>query len=220
MKVPYVPAMLISHSKKFIFIHNYKVAGTSIESALCDYSNPSFTSSSIKDKLLLISKIYPEVYSGNFSRHISAPELKSLAPEKLFENYFKFGFVRDPWDWQVSLYTYMLKEVGHHQHKLAKSFKGFDDYIEWRVNEDLRLQKDFFYDKSGKCLMDFIGKFETIESDMAYIFNKFAMPARLQHLNKSRNTKDYLHLYSARSLKIVEEAFKEDIIAFGYQSPL
>ncbi len=210
--------MLISHSKKFIFIHNYKVAGTSIETALNHYGNTSFRSSGIKDKLLCALNSYPKLFSEDFPAHIQACQLKEQIPGNVFNNYFRFGFVRNPWDWQVSLYTFMLKEVGHHQHQLIKSFKNFDEYIEWRVNKDLHLQKDFFYDKNGKCLMNFIGKFETLENDMNYIFKRFSINSGLPHLNKSRETPDYKQFYSPHSAKLVEEAFKEDIITFGYGS--
>ena len=48
--------------------------------------------------------------------------------KKVFEEYFKFGFVENPWDWQVSLYTFMLKDAKHHQHEFVKSLKDFDEY--------------------------------------------------------------------------------------------
>lgn len=208
--------MLISHSKKFIFIHNYKVAGTSIETALNHYGSSYSSSSGIKNKLIYFLKNYPKLSSADFPAHIRACELKQQIPENIFNSYFRFGFVRNPWDWQVSLYTFMLKDVAHHQHKLIKSFKNFDEYINWRVNSDLHLQKDFFYDRDGQCLMNFIGKFETIENDMKSIFRRFALSASLPHLNKSREHPDYRHFYNPASARLVQEAFRDDIATFGY----
>src|ERR1051326_1624247 len=137
--------MLISHSRRFIFIHNYKVAGSSIRDTLAAYSNLSFQRSSLTDKIKLVLGIYPKIYSHDFHGHIKAFELKGKLPKKTFDDYFKFGFVRNPWDWQVSLYTYALNLPSHHQHLLVKEMKGFDDYIDWRIDKELRLQKDFFY---------------------------------------------------------------------------
>ena len=48
----------------------------------------------------------------------------------------------------------MLKDKNHHQHKLIKGFKDFDEYIDWRVNKDLHLQKDFFYDILDSLVID------------------------------------------------------------------
>jgi len=110
--------MIISHSKKFIFVHNYKVAGTSITDSLLKYSNPSFLGSSFADKIAIMLGRYPRIYANQFEGHVKAPELKRKLPKIIFDSYYKFGFVRNPWDWQVSLYTYMLKDETHHQHQL------------------------------------------------------------------------------------------------------
>jgi hypothetical protein len=208
--------MVISHSKKFIFIHNYKVAGTSITNALSTIGNESFRQSSLKDKLLIALSIYPKIFSSDFNVHITADELRKNIPGKIFDSYFKFGFVRNPWDWQVSLYLYMLKQETHHQHQLIKKMKGFDEYIDWRVNKDFHLQKDFFYDQNNVCLVDYIGKFEDIEASTKKLFTKFNLNIEIPHLNASRSNADYMHFYSEKSFNLIAEAFKEDITIFGY----
>lgn len=211
--------MLISHTKKFIFIHNYKVAGTSIRNTLNKYNDHSFKHSSCRQKLLLMFGKYPNIYSNNFDAHISADELKYKLPASVFEQYFKFGFVRDPWDWQVSLYTYALKLETHFQHALIKKMKNFDDYIKWRINEDLHLQKSFFYDNKDNCLVDFIGKIEYLNQDFSTICNQINVNEKLQHLNKSRENNNYLPLYSEKSIELVYNAFREDVDLFNYAKP-
>ncbi len=210
---------VISHSKKLIFIHNYKVAGTSIEHALRRYDNKTFWRSGLKDQFAFLSNAYPPVYSSEFSPHITAVDLKKNLPDELFSSYFKFGFVRDPWDWQVSMYSYILKTKEHHQHELLKRMENFDEFIEWRINEDFHLQKEFFYDENGNCLMDYIGKFEALGSSMKKLFDMFRLDADLLHLNQSRENNNYLHFYSQRSLDMVAEAYKDDLLAFDYCKP-
>lgn len=212
--------MVISHSKKFIFIHNYKVAGTSIENALSPYSNKNFWKSGFMDQVKLLLNVYPSVYSSDFHSHITASELKKNIPDKMFNSYFKFGFVRDPWDWQVSLYTYMLKIKEHHQHELIKGMKDFDAYIEWRINEDCHLQKEFFYNEAGECLMDYIGKFENIGSSTRKLFDMFSLETSMPHLNQSRSDSNYLRYYSQRSIDLVAEAYRDDLLTFGYSRPV
>src|ERR1041385_6447800 len=110
--------MLISHSKRFLFIHNYKVAGTSVRDTLGKYSSLSYACSSFADKVRFTLGIYPPIFSNDFHGHVHAAELKKRIPEKVFSAYFKFGFARNPWDWQVSLYTYALNLPPHHPHEL------------------------------------------------------------------------------------------------------
>lgn len=211
--------MIISHHKKFIFIHNYKVAGTSVRDALNIYNNNSFKESRKSDKVKLFLKLYPNIYSNQFSWHVSAKEVKSKIPEKIFKSYYKFGFVRNPWDWQVSLYTYILKSENHYQHKLIKSMKTFDEYIDWRVHNDLLLQKDFFYENDA-CLMDFIGKMENLQDDFLKISSRININSELSHLNASRKKDDnYINYHSQKSIDLINEAFSEDIKLFNYSKP-
>lgn len=137
--------MVISHKKKFLFIHNYKVAGSSIRSALDPYYSHARKDLNYIDRVRVKLGLIPNLFPENFKWHTKAMDVKASIPSKIFDSYFKFGFVRNPWDWQVSLYKYMLKEEGHDQHKIIASMKNFDEYIEWRVNHgNIELQKDFF----------------------------------------------------------------------------
>lgn len=213
--------MIISHSKKFIFIHNYKVAGSSITQALDKYAAKSPKNSSLMDNILYKTGIYPGYWAGGRLKfHIKANELKEILSAKVFDSYYKFGFVRNPWDWQVSLYNYGLSWELHHQRELFKSFKSFDEYIEWRVNHEVRLQKDFFYDSAGKCLMNFIGKFETINEDFNLICRELGINVSLPHINKREDDKKYLSYYSSKSIDMIFDAYNEDILTFKYGKPV
>lgn len=196
--------MLISHKNRFIFIHNYKVAGVSIKNTLKGRCR--------KPGLFRL----PDPYM-NFEAHITADKLKKVLPEVIFNRYFKFGFVRDPWDWQVSLYSFMLDRPRHHQHKLIKSM-SFDQYIDWRVHQELRLQKDFFCDQQGECLVDFVGKFENLNKDFNKICTRVGIKADLPHKNRSGHGR-YLEYYNQKTIDMVAQAFKEDLQTFDYTKP-
>ena len=208
--------MLISHSHKFIFIHNYKVAGTSINALLNDYQPWH-----MKNKLLKHIKIKMHKYkilNKKIHAHATANEIKKLLPSNMFTNYYKFGFVRNPWDLQISLYHYMLQTKNHFQHNIALKFKTFDEYIEWRCFSDKHFQKDFFIDNSNNIIVDYIGKIENIENDIEHIFlnvgikNHPIVPKK--NTSKHDNYKKY---YSEKSYNLVLHHFKEDIDLFGYE---
>ena len=211
--------MIISHEKKFIFIHNYKVAGSSVTKVLSKYADDSYADARLLNKILYSIGKYPKIYNSEFYGHIKACELKRQIPEAVFNTYYKFGFVRNPWDWQVSLYTYALKVESHHQHQLIKGMKSFEEYIDWRINKEIRFQKDFFYDENGKCLMDFIGKIENLDADFDSICNHIGIQETLPHINISKTGKSYLDYYTPNAIDLVNEAFKADIELFGYAKP-
>ena len=209
--------MIISHSHKFIFIHNYKAAGASIRNVLNIYNFYSYSSLGRFPKLLTKIGVYPRIYCEQFNQHSKAIDLKEKLPTNIFNNYFKFGFVRNPYDWQVSLYHWMLKDETHCQHQLIKSLGSFDKYIEWRVNEDLHLQKDFFYDADNNLLVDYIGKFETLSCDILHIQKKLKLKeTKLPHKNHSKHKHFSDYITASAELQIYN-AFKDDFITFNYK---
>ncbi|MCD4761342.1 sulfotransferase family protein [bacterium] len=199
--------MIISHSKKYIFFHIYKVAGNSIESALMKKEFISHR----------LSRGIKRVFKLSLPAHIRASELKDQIATDIFQNYHKFAFVRNPFDWQVSLYSYALEEKKHHQHLLRSKMKNFEEYIGWRINKEIRFRKDFVYDKDGESLVDFIGKYENLQNDFFEVCKKIGIRrVVLSHKNKSYH-KPYQEYYNSKTKKLVYDAFRKDFEAFGYK---
>jgi len=215
----------ISHDHKFIFIHTYKAAGSSIRKALepFEYPNLAVRKASKWIDLLLGAMGIKHPYKISqiplalrvYPMHIQAKELKTLLPAAIYDDYFKFAFVRNPWDWQVSLYHYILETPHQFQHDLIKSFKDFDVYIRWRVEHDARLQKDFITDDEGGSIVDFVGRFENINDDFSKICKMLSITTALPHIKRS-NHRDYRSYYSDESANLISQAFREDIDYFGY----
>lgn len=204
--------MLLSKKRKFIFIHIYKNAGSSITRALLPH-----TSSRIRNetrhllKRLNLERFGPQPYPD----HIRAAELlKRMGPA--FHDYFSFAIIRNPWDWQVSLYTYMLKHTGHSQHQFIKSLPDFDAYIDWRCRAEVRYQKDFLFSTDGEQLVDFIGRFENLENDFQTICERIGVRAVLPRINVSRS-KSYREYYNPKTIEMVRDTFGADIQRFNYE---
>ena len=208
--------MIISHRKKFIFIHNPKVAGTSIRSCLKQYNCHSFLRCSFSDKLNILSGRYPKIYSKNFWWHLRLNEIKEALPSDIFETYYKFGFVRNPWYREVSLYNYILKRESHKNHHVVKSISGFDNYIKWRTKTTPFFQKDFFYIGGNTKVVNFIGKLENIKVDLKSVFDKLDIKnTGLDKLNTG-NVQSYESYYSKNSFEIIKKHYCDDIDLFDY----
>ena len=205
--------MLISKKHRFIFVHIYKNAGSSITEALKPVIaqewrwqiNPIF-------RKLKISALNLQP----FSAHVNTQAIIDKLGKDVFDSYFSFAIVRNPWDWQVSLFKYMQKNEKHHQHELAVKFQSFDEYIEWRCAEEVRFQKDFIYSRDGELLVDFVGKLENLEQDFAEICKRIDIPSiQLPRVNVS-NTEPYQNFYNDRTREMVKAAFEPDISLFNY----
>lgn len=104
--------MIISLSKKFVFVHIHKCAGESVEIACA----PSLTRNDFligagsTDKRSWISDAILERVIG-LSKHASAEEIAKRMGPKNYETFFSFAVVRRPEDRIYSLYKYCIEQV-------------------------------------------------------------------------------------------------------------
>ena len=159
--------------------------------------------------------------------HAPAEWYQQLDPVK-YQRYFRFTFVRNPWDRAVSAYTYLGKggsaasEEDTHWAAFVSGFDSFDDFICQWLNRDNAMrnalftpQVVFLKNMFGCLDMDFVGRFESLQQDFDTVAQKLGVDARLPHLNQSRSA-NYQSFYTERSRQRVAQVYAEDIEAFGY----
>lgn len=215
--------MLISYTHKFIFFHVTKAAGSSIKDALKEYATELERFKIARPPKILGGKSNPmyEVWQSAVL-HAKARDVKKELPEEIYNNFYKFAFVRNPWDWQVSYYHFILKEPTHIRYEMVKSMSGFEEYLDWVINTKnpftkgaTKLQKDIITDRDGNLMVDFLGRYENLAKDFHYICEVLNINADLPHINSSGN-RDYKSFYNEKTKKMVAENFKEDIDLFCY----
>jgi hypothetical protein len=138
--------------------------------------------------------------------------------QRQFNNYFKFGFVRNPWDRIVSLYE--RREASGPRDSIT--FGQFVEAIQYSSatcvhSSPHRYQLDWFVDPDGKVLADFIGRFERLEQDWAFIANKLGITQPLPHWRANPRSRHYTEYYDNRTRDIIADRFRIDIETFGYQ---
>ncbi|MEO7425758.1 MAG: sulfotransferase family 2 domain-containing protein [Fibrobacteria bacterium] len=204
---------MISHKKKFIFVHVYKTAGTSVREALKPYCVKWDERVSRRMRRFpWLSPLADKLYSY----HLPASEWIRKIGEERFQSYFSFAFVRNPWDWQVSLYNFMLKTKVYHQPEVVNGISGFTQYLEWRCREEVRFQRDFVFSKDGRQLVDFIGRFENLEEDFRHVCSQIGVSAVLPKLNESGH-RPYKEFYTPETIELVRRTFAADIDLFKYE---
>lgn len=212
--------MMISHRRRFIFVHIYRTGGHSVSEALQPYSDDP-------DRLIVHVPVlrrllkrrivtYRALMSHNYG-HATAKELKTALPPKTFDNFHKFTFVRNPWDWQVSVYHFVVQYASHPYHEFYKSFGRFENYLAWRIRNGVQLQKEFVVNEAGELLVDFVGRYETLQKDFETVCTRVGIiKCSLPHRNQSAHN-DYREYYTPQTKAWVARAYKEDVDFFGYQ---
>jgi hypothetical protein len=160
------------------------------------------------------------------SRHVTY-ERYLQANRRKFDAYFKFAFVRNPWDRLVSAYLFLqkggmdAKDARFFAQHLA-SYPSFEKFVlEW-VNESNVLLYDHFIpqhrficDARDRIMVDFVGRKENLELDFAYVASRMGRPAALPHINKVEH-RHYSTYYNEATRAIAERVYIRDIRIFGY----
>ena len=168
------------------------------------------------------------LYGRKTGDHRTIADYKLAFSKSEFKSFFKFAFVRNPWDRLLSAYFYM-KQGGRNKQdydwsiRYLSPYDNFDEFVLKWVNEDnirlglhFRPQFEFVCTKNHELEVDFIGYFENIENDYEHICNVIAIGSRLQAINKSAGKKDYRDYYNEETKSIVEHVYRADIKLFGY----
>jgi hypothetical protein len=214
--------MLISHDKRFLFFHVAKVAGLSLREALSAYvvEPDKFK---IRRPIKMIDGVINPLYViwESTLTHATALATQKEFGDELFQSYFKFAFVRNPWDWQVSMYHFILKETAHIHHQKVKNL-SFAEYVRWMIVEQkpfargaTRFQKEMLCNEQGEMLVDFVGRYENLADDFAYVCKVLNLQTAMPYLNKSQH-RSYQSYYDAETRNLIAEHCKEDIDLFGY----
>lgn len=189
---------MISHKHKCLFVHIPKVAGQSIESAFLDDLNLTWED---RSTLLLMDNPNLRVGPPKLAHLLAKDYLKyHYLSKNLFDEYFKFSFVRNPFDRTYSFYKYLG----------FSEFLSFDDFVLKKLRGRflhrnywfIRPQYDFIY-SNGNCLVDFIGKFENLQSDFIHVATKLNLEKNLSHKNISKTSSGF-----KKKLRLITNDFK------------
>ena len=142
-------------------------------------------------------------------------------------NYFKFAFVRNPWERFLSCYFY-FKKYGRKETndvkdgELVNKFKDFNDFAEsFGGIRDQFSQKHFYsqlywIDEN----LDFIGRCdgpEKFHKDFGAVGKKLNLGEYKLPCRNASKHKHYSTYYTDKTRKLVGEWYKEDIEYFGYE---
>jgi hypothetical protein len=226
---------MICRPFKCLFVHVPKTAGQSVEQFFMDRMGLDWDS----DRAEVLLGDNPDTTRGTQKlAHLSAWEYVNdgFIERGEFDSLFRFSFVRNPFERIVSEYRY--RNYFHHRsfrdfvlHKLPQP--GWDDKY-----RHVMPQFDMLHDPEGRLMVDFVGRFETLQKDFDKVCHWLGLEdSKLPHRNpsnkKSRNLKrkvrnalflngegrkkHWTEFYDQRTLDAVSRLYEKDIEAFGYR---
>jgi hypothetical protein len=215
--------VLVSHLYKFIFLKNYKVAGTSVESffgQFCidpaekkTYSFKEAQNEQITPYGILGSRL--NVKNTKWYNHKTAKEIKTDLGDAKFNDYFKFCIVRNPYDLMVSYYFFCKSKND------SKSQGDFKTFCKKCIHINITNVDRIFIDNRPIC--HYYIRYENLINDILIVLEKLCikdfdlndLPKHKANINP--HDKPYKEYYDSETKEIVEKLFKKEIDMFNYE---
>lgn len=216
--------MLISYSRKFLFVHIAKTGGTSVRAALRRYRWGGWYTLPLWLASQLDQLTRPRHKLGlKFPRHAKAIAAQEMLPQEVFQGLFKFVVVRNPWDLQVSSYHHLLRE----KPEALQGVNSFQDFLRLKFDPErpysflldisAELQHEYIVDLQGQVIVDFICRYESLEEDFQTACSRIGIPApRLPHLRKAQDRQDYRSYYTDDLAELVASHYRRDLEVLDY----
>jgi hypothetical protein len=235
-------AVIISHRRKFIFLHCPKTAGSAISVYLSRVHGPNdlqigiwadcMAAGVIPNRRLFLDVLRPSTIAGIVRRtalqRLPLREAANRAHKNLFRaklgrkpehapaalvreaypmewnSYFKFCFVRNPYERLVSDYLWLKPNW-----KRPRTFRDF-------LENAIVAESTFLIE--GAIALDFVGRYERLAQDFSIVCSRLGIEFNSDEfpIVKRGTDYDYRTFYGPEELKIVEQRCKNELALYEY----
>lgn len=215
--------MIVSHSRKFIYVKGLKVASTSMQMALAKVCGPEDIVTPVAETYIdytPTNHLRPGHTSYNsptdhtallYSADMTAHAIRRLFPEE-WEEYFTFTGVRNPWDKALSLYhhnVYAGNPAGSNPSEAILS--GAMSLSQW----------DWYSDENGP-MVDFFVHYEHLQRDLAVVGRRIGLDGPLPMPERARteyrtDRTPYQEVLTPEAAQFIADQCAREIAEFGYE---
>ena len=193
---------MILPEHKAIFVHIPKTGGTSIE------------------------QFFGAKLFARTGKHDPVSKLRQAIGADDWNRYFKFSFVRNPWDRMASYFNWRSQDPQNVDVK-GRTFKDWLTFLLASDFNGLMLNRSFEYGIKPQFEMladgddlavDFVGRFENLQCDFDQVCDRIGIERQtLPHKNAMNRKQHYTEFYDNESQVLVATLYPQDIEYFGYE---
>ncbi len=232
--------MLVSNRKKFIFTKTKKTAGTSVESFFEPYcmNDKEFVEKDSRQEYISSTGIVGHrggigAKKPKWYNHMPAKLICKQLGQEIWNEYFKFTVVRNPFDKLISGFAMVDNQVKKDPKffgakNLIHRVVGATDIERFRSWLKLGGGKKFIdrdaYLIDGEVCMDYFIKYEDLDGGISYVSEHLGLESQDRKLPKFksgiRKDKDKIsEYYDEETEEIVRSLFSWELDYFGYKMP-
>jgi hypothetical protein len=235
--------MLVSHRNKFIFTKTSKTAGTSIESYYEPFCMPEgdWQESHLRDEYMseagIIGHRRPDSAGRKYYNHMPASEIRNLLGRKIWDAYFKFTVVRNPFSKLVSGWYYFHRRSGNVKSTLRSLIRdpvnafplvvfGKRDICEfrsWIQRGGQVFDRDKYLINDEVCI-DYFIQYEHLNDGIEYVNSELGivnygrqLPTFKSGIRLNKNlTREF---FDSKTENLVRKMYAWEFARFGYEMP-
>jgi hypothetical protein len=206
--------MIISHQHRFVFVAVPKTGTHSVRQALREHLSPE----DLEQVGLFVDKRFPmEELAAVRHGHLSLRQVRPHLGEDTFRSYFKFAFVRNPFDRFVSYCAFMTRNTDAFaraprqvMHELLFKVRPLDHIL-------FQPQHALLVGDQGELLADDVGRVERMQASYDEICARIGIPTTtLEQVNSTRREGGYRDYYDQALIDGVAGLYRRDLELFGY----
>ncbi len=206
--------MIISHAHKFIFFAVPRTGTHALRSALNSY----LTEDDWQQQFLFGAQKIPIPALAQIPHgHISLQQAQAHLPEDIWRSYFKFAFVRNPFDRYVSVCSFLNRGQPDFDERASQFMERALQVDKFRQRILVRPQSDMLVNSEGYLQLDFIGHYETLQQDFDRVCEQLNLQKQ-QLLQKNASVhRNFRQYYQTPTLtQIVGLFYQRDFQLFNY----
>jgi hypothetical protein len=206
--------MIVSHRHRFIFAAVPKTGTHAVRQALREHLGDE----DAEQVGLFVDKRFPwQDLAAIRHGHLSLRQVRPHLGEAAFGGYFKFAFVRNPFDRFISYCAFMLRGGDVFERRPRDVMRNF--LFEQPPEQHILFQPQasLLVDADGETLLtDVVGRVEDMQASYDAICARIGIPSRpLDRVNGTKRG-DYRRYYDAELVDAVAARYAQDLDLFGY----
>lgn len=206
--------MIVSHLHRYMFVAMPKTGTHSVRQALREHLGPD----DIEQVGLFVNKRFPFDEVARIRHgHLSVRQMRPYLGDAVCDSYFKFTFVRNPFDRFVSYCAFMTRQHGEFDRDPQGTMRRILFDVRPMDHVHFQPQYTLLIDDAGALEMDHIGRVERMQDDYDAICAKIGIPPRaLDKVNSSKRG-DYRQYYDQALIDGVTDLYRRDLELFDYR---
>jgi len=222
------PMVLVSFAKQFIYTKTVKTAGTSVEiffEPFClppeGYERTHYRGESVTDYGVVGYRGPNRPADAQWYNHMPAAQIRKYLGDNVWDEYFKFCVVRNPYDKLTSMYFFQLDGPNKGYIETQDFSILRRDFLDWLRRRQFVVDRNKYLINGSVCV-DYFVRFENLLDGLTEVCQRLGIQRDITELERFKlrtrlTERHFTEFYDEEARKIVADFYAFELDHFGYR---